>query len=264
MTTKALVVIIILPSDEQYGSSSSKTLIHGDGSLLGEIANRGCSGVVRLFVGKDSSVLLSTIMQSDSTLSRPPQQRERMNIRVIDATTRVKDDVWMQEEMAEWSGNQDPPHCLVVIISASLNSLPSAIIETINNNKDSPNNQPSSQHNNGSINGNNNTNGGGVLINILVAGNFGRPAATPFKSLLRLPRQSWRFLDGQEHPQAGCSDQWLPMMCTQYHPVLTRRDLCQHWSPEECCTRGGLGEMQWEHFLREIAYKLGLADKYGA
>jgi len=49
-----------------------------------------------------------------------------------------------------------------------------------------------------------------------------------------------------------------------HHQTTTRRDLTAHFSEREISKNGANGNMLIDHFMHELAFKLGRAAKYGA
>jgi hypothetical protein len=193
---------------------------------LDQLASVGCNGSIRLFVGNNWSVSKCLVEQAVNVGANPQRQRMAISIRPID------------EELSVDSLQTTASDCLIILLNNhhQLNHTSfERIIDWAVKNE--------------------------ILLTVLSCGSGSADCCNGAAFPKLMPRQSWRFLDGQEHPQANDSNLWQTLQCTQYHPVLSRRDLCDRHGSDG---NGGLGTVQWEHYLRELAYKLGLADKYGA
>ncbi|KAK3264204.1 hypothetical protein CYMTET_27042 [Cymbomonas tetramitiformis] len=75
------------------------------------------------------------------------------------------------------------------------------------------------------------------------------------------PVQSYRMSGGRLVEDASDA---APMVVTQWLPGVTRRDAATTLSVSEASSRGSGGIILVDHLLKEVAYKIGCAEKYGA
>eukprot|EP01112_Ceratiomyxa_fruticulosa_P019370 TRINITY_DN632_c0_g1_i1.p1 TRINITY_DN632_c0_g1~~TRINITY_DN632_c0_g1_i1.p1 ORF type:complete len:266 (+),score=64.28 TRINITY_DN632_c0_g1_i1:57-800(+) len=101
-------------------------------------------------------------------------------------------------------------------------------------------------------------------IFLVVVGGYGErdnvetplPPASPF-----LPQQSYCIKDGQPVTNIKFTS---PLHAVYHCKNLTRKDDTTTFTEENLLTQGGNGIILAEHFLKEIAFKLGHMPKYGA
>jgi len=100
------------------------------------------------------------------------------------------------------------------------------------------------------------------LFLILVGGHGDAVVPIHFSSRPRItPTQSYMMKNGQPVTDLKLTS---PLYAVYHSRGITRRDETNTFVEEELVNNGGSGRMLAEHFMKEVAFKLGRMPKYGA